>query len=382
MQPITIKPYVKSLEGIIRSTPDTVLGSVLSQGSSSHNPVFVFDSSDTFIGLVAPFQVIFASSYPQTTKLASLAVMPPVITTDTPVYQVAKYMLAAKVYILPVTDEEGIITGVVRAVDIMNEMKTNPALLEYVSENIVQHEPISEPITALVKDVFHQLKERGVSRMILTNENGTLAGIVTRGDLLPSMLQPTDKQRFAGEGSVAGQRSVAGEKEYRLEEPVIQYATTTVDSLPVDTLVPEIISHLLNSKHNNVVLVDNEKKPAGFISARDILLALTKLRPESSVNIILKKPSDAVSDEELQDATEYVEQWAQKFESRMEIQKIEIMSQEAKNTAGVTNKFNITLIVTPTSGGSIVADVKDRDYIDGIREATNRVEKQQRRSDR
>lgn len=380
MQPITIKPYITSLDGIIRSTADTLLGSILSQSGSSHDPVFVFNADDTFVGLVTPFEAVFVSNSPRTTKLASLAIMPPTITADTPVYRVAKFMLAAKVYTLPVTNTEGVMIGVIKAEDILNEMKTNSALLEFVSGHITQHDPITTPITASVKDVFHALKKRGVSRMILTDETGSVAGIVTRGDLLPSMLQPTDKERFANEGSSAGLRSVAGEKKYRLEDPITKYATTMVDTQRVDVPVPELLSHLITSGYTNVVLVDTENKPAGFLSTRDILLALTKLRPQSSINIMLKKPSDAVTDEELDNATEYLEEWAQKLQLRMTIEKIEVTSQEPKNPVGITKKFNITLIVTPDAGNSLVAEVKDRDYLDGIREATNRIEKQQRRS--
>lgn len=382
MQPITIKPYITSLDGIVRSTADTLLGSVLSQGGSSHEPVFVFDDADAFIGLVAPFETVFGSNHPPTTKLSSLTVMPPTITAETPVHQVAEFMLAAKVYTLPVTDADGGMVGVVRAVDILGEMKTNPALLEFVSEHIAKHDPITAPINAVVKDVFHTLKERGVSRMILTSDTGTLAGIVTRGDLLPSQLKPADRERVADEGTQAGLRSATGEKEYRLEEPVTKYATTLVDTKRADTPVPKLISHLLDSEHNNVVLVDADNKPVGFLSTRDMLLALTKLRPQTSINIMLKKPSDAVTDEELDKATQYLEQWAQKLNVRMPIQKIELTSQEPKNTAGVTKKFNVTLIVTPDGGSPLVADVKDRDYLDGIREATNRIETQQRRSER
>lgn len=379
-QPITIKPYVTPLDSIARSDGDTVLGSALSQVNSSHEPVFVYDSADTFLGLISPFQAIFSSNYPYTTKVSSISFVPPKITYETPVYQAAEFMLAAKVYALPVTNKDGEMDGLIRAVNILDEIKTNTSLLEFVSGHVTPHTPITAPVSSHVKDVFHDLKERGVSRMILTDEAGALAGIVTRGDMMDAMTKPTDKERFANEGTGAGQRSLAGEKRYRQEEPVTQYSTTIVDTLPEDTPTAEIVKHLITSEHDSVVLTNTVNKPTGFLSTRDLLLALTKLRSEDSIHITLKKPGAAVSDKELEEATDYLDHFAKKLHARMNIGKIEVTSQEPKNVAGKTKKFNIKLIVTPVAGKSLVAEAKDRDYVDGIREAAGMIEKQERRS--
>lgn len=379
-KPITIKPYVSPLASIIRCDSRSMLGSVLSRVRSSHDPVFVYDKSDDFVGLISPFETIFSSNYPYSTKVSSISFSPPNITKEAPVYQVAKHMLASKVYTLPVYDKEGEMEGVVYARDILEEIITNSSLLEFVSSKIEPHTPITAPITAVVKDVFNEFKEKGVSRMVLVDAEGDLAGIVTRGDMMQAMIKPTDKMRFPNEGSRVGHRSLGGEKKTRKTEPVTQYYTALVDTLLDSTPIPEIVKHLIISPHDSIVLVNKSNKPTGFLSTRDILQAFTELRPVESTHIMIKKPGTAVSDEQLKKVTDYLDLFAKKLSKRMDIEKIEVTSQEPKNTAGKTKKFNVKLIVIPVAGNPLVAETKERNFFDGVREAAALIEKQRRRS--
>lgn len=379
-KPITIRPYVSSLASIARSDGKSLLGSVLSRVRSSHDPVFIYNNAGEFLGLVSPFETLFSSNYPYTTKVSSIAFTPPTITKESPVYQVAKHMLAAKVYTLPVSNKEGEIKGVIYAKDILGEIVTNASLLEFVSDHIEIHDPITAPITSSVKDIFYEFKARGVSRMILTDAGGALAGIVTRGDMMQAMIKPTDKLRFPKEGTGMGRRSLAGEKKSRKSEPVTQYYTALVDTLSDRTSTAEIVKHLIISPHDSIVLTNRSRKPTGFLSTRDILQALTRLRPEKDVRIIVKKPSSVVSDTQLEKVNEYLSIFAKKLSKRMGIEKIEVTSKEPKNTAGKTKKFTTKLIVIPVAGNSLVAETKERNYLDSVRNAAGLIEKQHRRS--
>lgn len=378
-QPLTIKKYVSSLALIVRSKGQNTLGSVLSRVRSSHEAIFIFNDKDKFLGLLSPFKTLYSSNFPYTTKVSSISFKPPTITEETPIYQVAKYMLSTKIYVLPVFDKKGVIQSVIHAKDIFHEIIKDPDLLDFVSTKIELHTPITSPITASVKDVFYQLKEKGVSRMVLVDAEERLAGIVTRRDLMQVLIRPTSKMRFPKEGTHAGFYSLAGEKKFRKDEPVSKYSTAMIDSLSANASKKEIITHLITSPHDSIILIDKYHRPTGLLSTRDILKAIGSLRPEEDITLIIKRPSDAVSDRELEQATKHLEVFGRKLNKRMEIAKIEVTSEEPKKPKGNTMIFNITVVVTPVAGKSIVAVTKQKKFIDGIQEATKLIEKQRRR---
>lgn len=371
-----------SLTSVVRGKPQETLGTTLSRVRSSHEAVFIFDKNNKFVGLISPYKTLYSRNYPYATKVSSILFRPPTtITQETPVYEVAKFMLSSKIYVLPVFDNEEEIQGVIDIRDILRGIINDEDLLKFVSKNITPHIPITAPINSSVKDIFHDLKEKGVSRMIIVNSEGDLAGIVTRNDLMQSLIKPTSKLRFPKEGSFIGLYSLAGEKKFRQTESIRKYFTVLVDSLPNITPQIEITRHLITSPHDSVVLVDKLNKPTGFLSTRDMLQAILLLGPEEKeVLLIINKPSDAVSDTELEQATEYLQTFGQKLKRRIGIEKIEVTSEEPKSSAGNTKMFNITVILTPVAGKSLVANIKNRKYLDGIQEATKIIEKQHSRS--
>lgn len=379
-KPSTIKKYISPLSSVPKDKAQKTLGSVLSLVHSSHEAVFIFDNNNEFLGLISPLKTLYSRNFPYTTKVSSIVFKPPAITEETPIYQVAKYMLSTKMYVLPVFNKKGDLQGVIHGKNILQGIIKDPRLLKFVSDKIKPRTPITAPVTASVKDIFYNLKEKGVSRMVLVNDEGVLSGIVTRSDLMRTLIKPTVKMRFPKEGSHVGFYSLAGEKKFRKSEPVRKYYTAFVNTLADNTPKAKIIKRLITSSHDSIVLVDKYKKPTGFLSTRDILKIIKLLRPEEGVPLSIRRPSNIVSDKELERATKHLEVFGRKLQKRIDIGKIEVSSEEIKNTKGLINIFNITVMVTPVSGKAIVATIKHRKYIDGIQEATKLIEKQRRRN--
>jgi predicted transcriptional regulator len=373
------KNYISPLSTSMRSDALSTLGSALSIVHSSHEAVFIFDQGK-FIGLVSPFKTLYSSNYPYTAKLSSLAFVPPSITEDTPIYEVAEHMVATKIYTLPVFENAGRLQGVISGKDILKKMIKDADIVQFISNAIQPNDPIIVPLSSSVRDVFHELKEKGVSRLVVVDGEGDLAGIVTRRDLMQSLIRPTAKMRFPNEGTQMGYYSLAGEKKFRKEEPIRTYYTALVATLPDTTPMDKIITRLVTSPHNSVILIDTHQKPTGFLSLRDLLQAVAELRPEEEVPLIVRKPSTSVSDQELTRATTYLEQFGRKLKRRMPIEKIEVASEEPKNRKGHTKVFNTTVIVTPVAGKAFVAITKRRKFLDGIQESATVIEKQRRRN--
>lgn len=381
-QPPTIKPFISPLTTVARSDAESTLGSALSLVDSSHEAVLIFDDEDKFLGLVSLFRSLYASSFPYTTKVSSVALSPPSMTEETLVYEAAEHMLATKIYALPVFHSNGELQGIVHGKKMLQEVAKDPELLEAVSSLVEPHPPITAPASSSVRDIFSALKERGVSRMIIVDENGRLAGIVARSDLMDAFIKPTPRMRFPKEGSVVGFYSRAGEKKFRQDESIRKYYTKLVESLPDKTPIEEVVAHLITSAHNTIVLVDKQRNPTGFLSVRDILQAVALLRPEEEVPLIVRKPSEAVGDDELARAREHLERFAQKFRRRMPYKTFEVASEELQNPVGDTRAFKLTFVVTPVAGEPFVAVTKQRTFLEGVRAGTALIEKQRKRRSR
>ena len=376
-----ITDLIKPLDEIARSSPDKTLGSVLSQVNSSHSAVFVFDNKNQFVGLISPQKTLYSSNYPYSTKISSILFKPPTITKNTPLYEVTKHMHATRIYSLPIFTAEGLVEGVIHAKDILNYIINIADVLQFIGSVIKPHHPITAHRNSTVKDIYHLMRGKRISRVILVDDERDLAGIVSRSDLMHAFTKPTPKRRFPKEGTYIGFYSLAGEKKFRKEESIRKYYTALVDLMPVNTQKEKIVTHLIASPHNSIVLVDRSNKPTGFLSTHDLLQAVSLLRPEEEVPLIMKNPSYSVSSNELELAKEYLTQFGKKLKKRMTIEKIEVAAEESKNPTEQTIEFNTTLIVTPTTGKSLVAVTKQRGFLDGIQEATTLIEKQRRRKE-
>ncbi len=375
-----ISTYISSLDTVIRTDADETLGSVLPLVQSSHSPLFVFTKEKEFAGLVSPYQALYTHRYPYTTKVSSIASTPPYMTKDTPLYDVASYMLESRVYVLPLFDEDKQIIGVIHSKDIFQNLIKDQDLLIVISSTLKAHAPVTAHSNATVGDIFQIMKDKQVSRVVLVDDNGVLSGIVSRKDLHNALMQPTEKQRFGKNGMQPTDRAFDKEKEYRRNNPIKNYATENVYTLPIDTREEELVKMLIASEHNSIVLLDKYKNPVGFLSMHDILVGLQSLRPQETINLIMTKPTSNASEDDVKKVEESLTKFGQKMNKRIAIDKIEVTFEEPKTPTGGSILFNTSLIVSPVAGAKIIAKTKSRSFIDGVHSAIAQIEKQERRS--
>lgn len=375
-----ISSYISSMDSIVKSDADDTLGSVLPLVQSSHSPLFIFTKGNEFLGIVSPYQALYTHRYPYTTKISSIVLMSPYITKETQLYDVASYMLESRVYTLPLFVDDKQVEGVIHAKDILQNLIKDQDLVTSINFTIIAHAPVTANGNSSVGDIFQIMRDESVSRVILTDDKGTLSGIVSRKDLHNAFMNPTKKQRFGKNGIQQTDRAFDKEKEYRRDDPIKNYATELVYSLPNETKQEEIIKQLVASEHNSVVLVDKHKKPVGFLSMHDILVGLASLRPEKTINLIMTKPTSNVSGDDVKNAEESLTKFGRKMSKRIAIGKIEVTFEEPKTPGGGSILFNTSLIITPVSGAKIISKTKSRSFIDSIKTAIAQIEKQQRRS--
>jgi len=377
---LKLSSYISKIDSVAKSEAGETLGSVVSLVASSHTPVFIFTKENEFLGMISPYQVLSLDKDPYTTHVSSIVVNPPYITLNTALYDVAAYMLESRVYVLPIFTEEKQLSGAIHIKQIFQEILKDKELLDYISSIITSHDPVVAHSNSLVGDIYTLMHKKGVSRVVLVDDEGNLDGIVSRNDLLKAFMQPAPKERFGKNGVRPTDRAFDVEKEYRKDTPIKNFSTNIVHSIPVDTAQEEVIKKLLLSEHNCIVLVNKSNKPVGFISVRDILLGFDSLRPEEMVNIIVSNPSTNVSEIELAKAKELLLKFGQKMKKRIAIEKIEVNFEEPKYPTGGTSIFNTSIMISPVAGAKIISKTKNSDFISSIRSATSQIEKEQRRS--
>jgi len=377
---LTINDFLAPLNKIIRGKAQDTLGDTLSLVHSSHSAVYIYNDKNEFLGLISPFRTIYSKNYPYTTLVSTILFKPPHLTRDSSIYEMAEQMLATKIYTLPVFNEDRELTNEIDGKEILKVVLRDSDLLNYIKEKLKRHSPITARVDSTANDIFHLMKEKKVSRVILIDDQGVLSGIVTRSDLMRTLIKSTLKMRFRTEGLPSQFSPFAGEKKFRKGETIRKYSTKIVESLPDFTPVEKVINHLINSPHKSIVLVDKNRKPTGFLSMRDILKEISNLKPEVDIPLIIKKPSRSVSKSDLEQAIELLSLFAKKINKKKEIQRIEVVTEEPKSPNGDTHVFNTTVIVVPREGNAIIANTKQRIFLDAIREAVIIIEKQRRRS--
>jgi len=376
-----ITPFISSLDSIIKSDSDENLGTVLSLISSSHTPVFIFSKENKFLGLVSLYETRDKNSYPYLTKAASAVMNPPNITDETPLYTVAAHMLETHLYTLPIFNDDKLLLGVIEGKDMLSHILEDKDLMDVVLASIKPRHPYTISQNATVREVRILMKDKNISRLVLTDDKGKLTGIISKQDLLDSSMKPTDKQRFGKNGNPQTDRAFDEEKELRDDESIARYATVRVQKTQFDAGLETIIKELLTSTHGSIVLINTEQKPVGFISIHDLLTGIASLQPVKKIPLMLSNPpSNNVSDDDLKKAEEHLEKFGQKMDKRMAIEKIEVHFEEPKYPSGGTVLFNTTLRVSPMAGSSLIANTKRKLFLDSIKAATDQIEKQERRS--
>ncbi|MCK4454116.1 CBS domain-containing protein [Candidatus Parcubacteria bacterium] len=376
----SINPYITAFKDIAQCRPETTLGSALSMINSSHEPVFVLDKNNKFLGLVSPYYTLFRKRYPYTTKVKSLIIVPPRINNSTHFYEIADFMISTRIYILPVMNEKEEIKGKVTARNIIKAAINQQELIKEIAESIKIEKAITARTDTKAKDIYSLLRQKATSRIILVNDKGKLAGIIARRDIEEAFTKPTTKQRFSTRKGKPINYSFDKEITTRFDSPISKFYIRNVLTAKKELGIEKVLQGMMRAGKNSIVIVDKNNYPSGIISIRTILKALAKLKPKREIPIIFRKPTKESTNYEMGKIYALLERLGKKLDKMSPVQQIKINFKKSKKPAGGIILFDITLQVEFFSGQNFIAEVKERKVEMGVREAIKRIEKQQRRS--
>lgn len=377
---MNIKDLVIDLDTIVQCGENETVGSALSLVERSHQPIFVFNKKKNFLGLISPFEVLFRRRLPYTTKVSSALIMPPKFTSDSSLYEMIDFMLSSRIYTIPIFDKDEVkLIGQIQLSTVFNNLLTDKELLTQISKVIQVNQPITINQDAKINKAYQLLRQKEISRIIIIDKKDKVTGIVSRSDIEQAFIGPTPKQRSSSRGGQPVNYSFEDENIKRIDEPVKSYRTDRVSKINDSKNMIEKTKALIKSKLNDLIVVNKDEVPVGIITSRDLLLALSKLKPQEQINIVFENPSSSVSDEDINEAHTILHTYGKKINKREPLDRIKISFEEPKSSHGDTILFNTTLKMFCLDGSYYVATTKELEFLEGVRSATEQVSKQIRR---
>jgi CBS domain-containing protein len=374
---------VIDLSTIARCGENETVGSALSLVNHDHQPIFVFNKQEDFLGLISPFEILFRRRLPYTTKISSALIMPPKFTSDSDLYEMVNFILSSRIYTIPIFDQDEIkIIGQITVRDLLRNLIADKQFLSELGRAIEIHKPITINQSANINEAYQLLRQNKISRVITVNDENKTVGIISRSDIVYAFIKPTPKQRSSSRGGQPVNYSFDEEDIRRIDKPVGPYQSLKLNSVQESENISKKMTTLINSKFDELVIVDRNKIPMGIITYRDVLLAVLKLKPQEQINIIFEKPSSNVSKEGLSDAHELLNGFGDKTNKRDPLERIKISFEEPKTPHGDTILFNTTLKVFFLDGNYYVATTKELEFLDGVKSAIDQINKQIRRDTR
>ncbi len=228
----------------------------------------VFDDGE-YAGVISEREVL-QSHVEDDAKVAAL-IKPsrtdpvPMIDRGEDVREAARMLVEGNARVAPVF-ENGELYGVVSADGILE------AVLESLDAITVADVYTDDPVSLREDDgigkAINHLREHGISRLPVENENGHLSGVITTHDIADFVIRGDTK-------TTTGDR--VGDSDRMLDVPVYDIMTSPVATTTVEATAREAVEKMLENDYGGLIVTDAEDDRAieGVITKTDVLRALT-----------------------------------------------------------------------------------------------------------
>ncbi len=279
------KDIVKT-DNIIRISPGTSLSTALAQLSSSHDSAFVFDDSNTLLGVINPYYALIKKSFPGNAKVQHILYHAPKVRNRYSISKVAQLFKESKLHYLPIFNDKDVFMGVASARHLLSLYRNSSLFDIQLDEYLkLKNQPVLTIFdTDLVSSAITIFKKKRISKLVVVDKMMKLKGVITYYDLISNLMEPKRKGH-------KGDRK-AGEKMSFSFQQVKNFMKTLVLTLEPKNTLREALHLILDKKIGSVIVVDDKKTPIGVITTRDFLNFLIKGKKEKQIEISGKDLSD------------------------------------------------------------------------------------------
>jgi CBS domain-containing protein len=108
---------------------------------------------------------------------------------DTPAKDIAFEIFYGYFSGMPITDDDGKVTGVVTEIDLLKQIREGRDLAKLKASEIMTTNPVTVDAGTPLKDVLDLMIDKEIIRIPVT-DGGRLVGVIARRDILRYYLQP------------------------------------------------------------------------------------------------------------------------------------------------------------------------------------------------
>jgi predicted transcriptional regulator/ribosome-associated translation inhibitor RaiA len=227
---------------------------------------------------------------------------PPKVRRHADVREVCRVLVEGDVKIAPVYEGDNL-WGIVAADDILRAVHEN---LEAITVgDIATTSVVTVTEDDHVGKVINRLREHGISRLPVLNEDGELTGIITTNDIVEFAVRDEERQ---------GSNDRRGEIDRMLDIPVYDLMSSPVHTITPGETVEDAVSVMFDNGISGLVVTatPDAADVAGVVTKTDVLRALS-LTEEESMNVQITN-INLLNDLSRESLTEDVTQVVDKFQ--------------------------------------------------------------------
>ncbi|WP_129113044.1 CBS domain-containing protein [Halegenticoccus tardaugens] len=243
---------------------DQRLGKVRSIFERENPKGLVVQNDGEYVGVIGEKQLI-QSHIEDSTKAAALMTSAPQVDRREDVRETARMLIEGDTKIAPVFEGENL-WGIV----------TTDAILEAVVENLdalTVEQIYTEDVVTIVEEdrlgqAINRLRENGISRLPVLNENGALTGVLTTHDIVDFVTRKMHRQ---------GKGDRTGDLDRMLDLPVYDLMTSPVFTTNPGETVEDAVRRMFDNDIAGLVVTptESDSEVAGVLTKTDVLRALT-----------------------------------------------------------------------------------------------------------
>ena len=258
-------------QSVLEANPDERLGQLRSvfeseQGgrSPTEGPktVLITDGEEC-LGVITP-QELLQSHMDDDTTAETLMKFVPKLQRDADVRETARLLIENETMAAPVYEGETL-WGSVDADEILEAVRENLDVLT-VGE-IASSDVVDVPEDAELGEAINRLREHGISRLPVVDEEGLLAGVVTTNNIAAFAVRDAEQPS-------TGDR--AGENQQLLTLPVYDLMDQAPETTMPETSVGDAVGQMFETGRDGLVVVpDYAERAVGVLTKTDVLRALS-----------------------------------------------------------------------------------------------------------
>jgi CBS domain-containing protein len=252
---------------IILSPDDTMAKALNIMYEKRINQIPIIDKYEKYQGMVFAKDFLNVSAA-NSSKLKNFVVKTPVLSPTDSIKKSTQLIVTTGNRALPVLEDSKLV-GIISETDVILKTNFGNTLADSVMADAIVIEDDSALDSALAK-----MRRYNISRLPVVDSNGDLIGIINALDR--DKIMATPRERISKESRISSQKSavkLAKVRDIMKKTVPIRMGTKLTDILEIFR------------EHDEIVVVEDKKKPVGIVTARDALEIMLPQQDNPFINI-------------------------------------------------------------------------------------------------